>query len=150
MPQSLVNLLVHCVFSTKDRRKLITPELAARLYPYLGGIARELKMNLLAVGGIPDHIHLLLVFPNTLAISKAIQLLKGSSSKWIHDTFPEHRLFEWQRGYGAFSIGVNDIERTVDYIRNQAKHHTVRSFEEEYLVFVKRNGIAYDEQYIFD
>ena len=150
MPQSLVNLLVHCVFSTKDRRKLITPELAERLYPYLGGIARELKMNLLAVGGMPDHTHLLLVLPNTLAISKAIQLLKGSSSKWIHDTFPEHRLFEWQRGYGAFSIGLGDIERTVAYIRNQAEHHSKRSFEEEYVSFVERNGVDYDERYIFD
>jgi REP element-mobilizing transposase RayT len=150
MPQSLVNLLVHCVFSTKDRRKLISPELATRLYPYFGGIARELKMNLLAVGGMPDHVHLLFTLPSTLAISKAIQLLKGSSSKWIHDTFPEHQLFEWQRGYGAFSIGTNDIERTVAYIKNQSEHHQVRSFEQEYLLFVDRNEVAYDERYLFD
>ena len=142
--------MLHCVFSTKERRKQITPELAERLYPYFGGIARENKASLVAVGGMPDHVHLLISLPTTLSISKAMQLIKGSSSKWIHDTFPEHRFFEWQRGYGAFSIGVSDIERTVNYINNQAFHPENRTFEEEYIAFVKRNGIEYDERYIFD
>ena len=109
MPQSLINQMLHCVFSTKERRKLITPELAERLYPYFGGIARENKIKLLAVGGMPDHVHLLISMPSTISIAKAMQLLKGSSSKWIHETFPEHHLFEWQRGYGAFSIGISDL-----------------------------------------
>lgn len=150
MPQSLVNQMLHCVFSTKERCKIITPELSERLYPYFGGIARENKIKLLAVGGMPDHIHLLISIPSTISVAKAMQLLKGSSSKWIRETFPEHRLFEWQRGYGAFSIGVSDFERTLRYIKNQAKHHKHRNFEEEYLAFVRKNGLEYDERYVFD
>ncbi len=102
---SFTSCLMHCVFSTKERRKLITPELQDRLWPYLGGIAREHKMKLLAAGGVEDHVHALLSIPSTLSIAKAIQLLKGNSSKWIHETFPDQRLFGWQEGYGAFSIG---------------------------------------------
>lgn len=107
-------------------------------------------MKLLAVGGMPDHIHLLLSLPKTLAISKALQLIKGGSSKWVHDTFPEHREFNWQQGYGAFSIGVNDIERTKDYIENQAEHHKQRDFKQEFLIFLKRNEVEYEESYLFD
>lgn len=142
--------MLHCVFSTKERRKIITSELASRLYPYFGGIVRENKIKLLATGGMPDHVHLLISMPSTISIAKAMQLLKGNSSKWIHETFPEHRSFEWQRGYGAFSIGVADFERTVRYIKNQQKHHEQRNFEEEYLAFVRKNGLEYDERYVFD
>jgi REP element-mobilizing transposase RayT len=142
--------LYHCVFSTKERRRLITPELAARLYPYIGGIARENKMKLLTAGGITDHIHLLLSLPSTLSISKAMQLIKGGSSKWIHDTFLEHRLFEWQQGYGSFTIGIGDVDRTVIYIQNQAEHHKKIDFKTEFLEFLKRHGIDYDERHVFD
>jgi putative transposase len=99
---SFVSCLVHCVFSTKERRRLITADLQPRLYPYLGGIARENKMKALAIGGVEDHTHLLLSIPSTMSIAKSVQLLKGNSSKWIHETFPEQRMFEWQEGYGAF------------------------------------------------
>ena len=100
---SFVSCLMHCVFSTKERRNLITPQLQERLYPYLGGIARENKMKALAIGGVEDHVHVLLSLPSTLSIAKAVQLLKGNSSKWIHQTSANQRLFEWQVGYGAFS-----------------------------------------------
>ena len=91
---SFVSCLMHCVFSTKERRKLITMDLQDRLYPYLGGIARENKMKALAIGGVEDHVHALVSIPSTMPIAKAVQLLKGNSSKWIHDTFPNRRLFE--------------------------------------------------------
>ena len=94
MAHTFVNQLLHCVFSTKERRPLITPDLQNRLYPYIGGIARENKMKLMAIGGVVDHIHLLVSLPSTLSIAKAMQLVKGGSSKWIHDSFAEHRLFE--------------------------------------------------------
>jgi REP element-mobilizing transposase RayT len=84
---------MHCVFSTKERRNLITPELQERLYPYLGGIARENKMKALSIGGVEDHVHALLSIPSTLSIAKAMQLLKGNSSKWIHESFSNQRLF---------------------------------------------------------
>ena len=150
MPQSLVNQILHIVFSTKARTKLITPDLADRLYPYLGGIARKHNCRLLAVGGMPDHVHLLLSIAATLQLSKVVQLLKGNSSKWIRETFPEHHRFEWQRGYGAFSIGVGDFDRTVQYIHNQPRHHQNRSFEDEYLAFVTKNSVPFDERYVFD
>ena len=150
MPQSLVNQLLHCVFSTKERRKWISPEVTSRLYPYFGGIARKNKMKLIAVGGMEDHVHLLVSMSSTISVSKAMQLLKGNSSKWIHETFPEMKVFEWQRGYGAFSIGVSDLERTVSYIENQAQHHSKRSFEDEYIAFVNKNALEYDEKYVFD
>jgi REP element-mobilizing transposase RayT len=149
MANSFIFSYYHCVFSTKDRRNLITPNLQIRLFPYIGGIAREHKIHLHAVGGMPDHIHLLMSLPSTISVAKALQLIKGGSSKWIHETLPEHKDFAWQKGYGAFSVGISDIERTRIYIENQQKHHVRRDFKEEFLVFLKRNGIEYDERYVF-
>jgi putative transposase len=88
--------------------------------------------------------------PSTISISKAMQLIKGGSSKWIHEEFPENRLFEWQKGYGAFSIGIGDIERTINYINNQAEHHGKMDFKVEFLAFLKKHEIEYDERFIFD
>jgi putative transposase len=150
MSHTFINSLHHCVFSTKERRSLITPELQRRLFQYMGGIMRENKIKLLAAGGISDHVHLLISMPATISISKAMQLMKGGSSKWIHETFAEHRLFEWQEGYGAFSIGVGDVERTINYINNQAEHHGKMDFKTEFRAFLKKHEIKYDERYIFD
>lgn len=136
---------LHCVWSTKERRRIITPDLQQRLWPYLGGIARANKMTAIEIGGVEDHVHILLALSSTLSISKAVQLLKGNSSKWIHETFPEYHAFEWQEGYGAFSIGVSGIETTVDYIRRQAEHHRQRSFKEELVEFLKKHNQSYDE-----
>ncbi len=116
----------------------------------MGGIARENKMKLISAGGVEDHVHLLLSMPKTVDISKAMQLIKGGSSKWVHDTFSEHRMFEWQEGYGAFSIGVNDKERTIDYINRQAEHHKRRDFKTEFLIFLDKNEVEYDKKYVFD
>jgi putative transposase len=142
---SFTSCLVHCVFSTKERRRLITPVLQERLWPYLGGIARAHKMKMLAVDGVEDHVHSLLSIPATLPIAKAVQLLKGNSSKWIHETFPDQRLFGWQEGYGAFSIGVSGVEETMAYIRNQKEHHRSRSFKEELIAFLDKHGIEYED-----
>lgn len=150
MSHTFINSLHHCVFSTKERRPLITPELQPRLFQYMGGIARENKIKLLAAGGVADHVHILISMPSTISISKAIQPIKGCSSKWIHETFLEHRSFEWQEGYGAFSIGIGDVERTVNYINNQAGHHGKMDFKAEFHAFLKKHGIEYDERYIFD
>jgi REP element-mobilizing transposase RayT len=136
---------VHCVFSTKERRRLITPALQERLLPYLGGIARAHKMKMLAVDGVEDHVHALLSIPATLPIAKAVQLLKDNSSKWIHETFPDQRLFGWQEGYGAFSIGVSGVDETIAYIRNQKEHHRSRSFKEELIAFLDKHGIEYED-----
>jgi len=150
MAHSYVSQLMHCVFSTKERRRIITPELQSRLLPYMGGIARENKMKLLHSGGVDDHVHLLLSLPKTMSISKGIQLIKGGSSKWVHDTFPEHRWFEWQEGYGAFSISVSEKERTMRYIDNQPEHHKNMDFKTEFLSFLDAHEMEYDIRHVFD
>jgi putative transposase len=150
MSHSYVSQLMHCVFSTKERRPLITPHLQERLFPYIGGIARKNMMKLITAGGVEDHIHLLLSLPKTLDIAHAMQLIKGGSSKWIHDEFTEHRMFAWQEGYGAFSIGIGEVERTVKYINNQAVHHKRKDFETEFISFLDKHHIEYDERYVFD
>jgi REP element-mobilizing transposase RayT len=146
---SYVSSYFHCVFSTKERRRLITPELRDRLWPFLGGIARQNKMKAIEVGGIEDHIHILLSLPSTMAISKALQLIKGGSSKWIHETFPEQRLFAWQEEYGAFSVSVSQLDKTIEYIKGQAEHHRKMTFQEEFLVLLKKHRIEYDERYLW-
>ena len=129
---------------------MITPDLQSRLLPYMGGIARDNKMRLVHAGGVDDHVHLLLSLSKTLSISKGIQLIKGGSSKWVHDTFPEHRFFEWQEGYGAFSISISEKLRTIRYIDNQPEHHKKIDFKTEYLSFLDANEIEYDIRHVFD
>ena|SRR2546428_3657288 len=140
---------MHCVFSTKERRRSITKDLQKRLWPYIGGIAREHKMKALAVDGTDDHAHILLSLPATITIAKAVQLIKGGSSKWIHETFPTSRHFAWQEGYGAFSISISHVTQTITYIKNQEKHHQKKSFQEEFLEFLKKHKIPYDERYVW-
>jgi len=149
MGHSYTSCLYHCVFSTKDRRRMIDNELAEKLWPYIGGIARENGMTALRVGGVEDHIHILLSLPSTIPISKAMQIIKAVSSKWIHETFPHHRNFSWQEGYGAFSIGVSQVETTIEYINNQQKHHEQFSYEGEFVAILKKHGIEYDERYVW-
>jgi REP element-mobilizing transposase RayT len=150
MAHSFVSALFHCVFSVKGRRRLITPDLQERLWPYMGGIARENGMTAMTIGGVEDHVHLLLAVPSTVSIAKAIQLIKGRSSKWVHETFPQHQYFSWQEGYGAFSIGISQVDRTVAYIRSQAEHHRKKTFQEEFREILKKHGVEYDERYIWD
>ena len=106
-------------------------------------------MVALGVGGVEDHFHILLSLPSTMAPAKAMQLIKGGSSKWIHETFPKFRSFEWQEGHGAFSISFTGIESTLKYINSQKEHHKVTDFKTEFLVFLKKHKIEYDERYIW-
>ena len=140
----------HYVFSTKERRPRITPALQERLWPFLGGIARKNKITAIQIGGVEDHVHLLLSLPATVPIAKALQLIKGGSSKWVHETFPEHRLFGWQVKYGAFSVSVSQLDKTIQYIQTQTEHHQKMTFQEEFLALLKKHGIAYDERYLWE
>jgi REP element-mobilizing transposase RayT len=128
----------------------LTPEIQTRLWPYLGGIARASKTPALAVGGVADHVHILLSLPATLTISKAIQLLKGNSSKWLHEGFPELRSFSWQEGYGAFTIGMSGVSETKNYIGTQFEHHRKKTFQEEFRSFLDKHGLPYDETILWD
>jgi len=149
MPHSYVSNLMHCIFITKDRMPLINAELESRLWPYMGGIAREHKMRALAIGGTPDHVHTLLSLPATMDVAKAVQLIKGGSSKWVHDTFAQYPKFAWQDGYGAFSASASQADKTIAYISEQKEHHRKRTFEEEFIEFLDKHGVEIDRRYIF-
>ena len=136
---------MHCVWCTRNREALLIPSVRERLWPYLGGIAREHEMKALAVGGVADHVHVLLSLPSKISTAKAIQLLKGNSSKWLSETFPELRSFSWQEGYGAFSIGVSGVDATKRYILSQEEHHRTRSFRDELRMMLKKHGMTFDE-----
>jgi putative transposase len=116
----------------------------------MGGIARQNDFKSLAIGGVEDHVHLLLSLPATIPISKAMQLIKGGSSKWIHETFPNQRLFAWQKKYGAFSVSVSQLDTVTNYINNQPEHHRTKSFQEEFLEFLKKHRIEFDERYLWE
>ena len=148
MAHSYISCYIHYVFSTKYRMKIITPKMEARLWPYMCGIARNHSMKALAIGGIEDHIHMLVSLPSTISIAKAIQKIKGISSKWVHETFPDLHDFNWQEGYGAFSVGMRNIDKTVAYIENQKNHHNKKTFKEEFCVFLNAHEMEYDENFI--
>jgi putative transposase len=147
MANTYLTCYVHCVFSTKERHQQITDDVRERLWAYAGGIARDNGMKALAVGGTADHLHVLLSLPATMPVAKAVQLIKGGSSKWIHDTFPVHALFAWQEGYGAFSVSQSRMADTIAYINNQAAHHGKQSFQDEFRALLTKHGIEFDERY---
>ncbi len=149
MANTYINILIHTVFSTKNRESWLSSSLRERLYPYMCGIARENGLKVLCIGGTDNHIHILLSLDSTTSIAQAMQLIKGGSSKWVHETFPELRLFSWQEGYGAFSIGISNVDETKKYIENQEKHHSKESFRDEYLKFLRKNNIDFDEKYLW-
>jgi REP element-mobilizing transposase RayT len=147
---SYVSSCYHCVFSTKERRPLIQRSLQERLWPFLGGIARQNDVTALEIGGVADHVHLLLALPSTLSVAKAMQLIKGGSSKWVHETFRQNWAFNWQAKYGAFSVSVSLLDRTIQYIKKQEEHHRRMTFQEEFLALLKKHRLAYDERYLWD
>ena len=147
---SYVSSYFHCVFSTKERRPFIQPELQERLWSFLGGIARSNKMKAVEIGGMPDHVHIVLSLPSTLSISKAMQLIKGVSSKWVYDTFPEQWRFQWQVKYGAFGASVSQLDKIIEYVKGQVEHHRKMTFQEEFIALLKRHRIEYDERYLWE
>jgi putative transposase len=149
MANTYCSVTVHLVFGTKNREPFITAEIEDRVWAYLGGIAAQNRLRPLCVGGVSDHIHMLMSLPPTISLGKAVQIIKGRSSKWIHEAFPQRREFAWQRGYGAFSVSASQISRTIDYIRNQPHHHRIKGFQEEYLTFLNKYGVEIDERYLW-
>ena len=141
MSHTYASLLVHCVFSTKERKPLIDKEMQSRLWSFMGGIVRSNKFKALAIGGIRDHVHALLSLPASMAVAKAVQLIKGGSSKWINDQLPR-RSFAWQEAYGAFTVGISQVKDTIRYIQNQEQHHAKMDFDQEFKIFLKRHGIT--------
>jgi REP element-mobilizing transposase RayT len=138
---------LHAVFSTKRRMRLITPDMKERLWQYMTGIAENIDLVTVAVGGMDDHLHMLFHLPPTLALCDALRLLKTNSSSWMS----EHKHgFSWQEGYGAFAVSASNVPKVVKYIHDQEIHHRKMSFEDEYLGLLKKHGIDFDPRFVFD
>ncbi len=149
MASTLTNLLYHLVFSTKGRVPLINGEIQAPLYDYMGGIIRNQGGKAIEIGGMPDHVHCLARFPARKAVSDMLRALKSDSSGWVNRERPGDRL-AWQNGYGAFTVNHSQVGKVRKYIQTQEKHHRERSFEMELLALLKKHGVEYDEQYLWD
>ncbi len=140
----------HFIWSTKERKNLILPKIQQSLYSYMGGIIRKNKGSLLEIGGIANHVHLLVEISNLDIYTALIRSTKASSSSWIKKEFIECRDFAWQDGYGSFSVSSSLIDRVREYIKNQEQHHQTQSYEEEYIKFLDVNKVKYDRRYVFD
>ena len=148
MGHTYTALQYHIVFGTKDRLPSIQPKLQSRLYEYIGGIVRGENGMLIAIGGMPDHIHLLVTLHSTTCLADMLRRIKANSSKWVHENVPEMKTFAWQAGYAAFTVSRSVLGDVEAYIHNQQTHHATLSFEDEFVAFLERHGIEYDERYV--
>ena len=150
MPQSLVKILIHAVFSTKNRVNLIAPEIENDLFGYMNGIVENNKSKLILANGTTNHVHLLISLGKTLSISELLGDIKRDSSVWIKKQDSQFLKFHWQEGYGAFSVGQTQVNEVMKYIANQKEHHQEKSFENEMRGFYRKYEIEFDEQYVWD
>jgi putative transposase len=150
MPQSFASLHYHLIFSTKNRETVLSEDFSPRLFEYIGGILRNAKCSLLAAGGRPDHVHLLVSLGKERSVAEALHLIKANSSKWVHETFPDRKAFAWQTGYGAFAVSYSGLDEVRRYIARQEEHHRVKTFQEEFIEFLKRHELEFDERYLWD
>src|SRR5262245_48604437 len=148
MANTYTSLNYHLIFSTKNRKPWLVEAVRERLWSYLGGIARENGIKALEIGGVADHVHILVSVPASMALSKAAQLIKGGSSHWIKESFPNLAEFAWQDGYGAFTVSESQLGTVRDYISRQSEHHRTKTFAEEYEAFLERHHIEFDERYL--
>ncbi|HVZ93211.1 MAG TPA: IS200/IS605 family transposase [Phycisphaerales bacterium] len=150
MPSTWSQLLFHFVFSTKQREPFIDPQLQPRLYDYIGGTIRGERGTLLAIGGAPDHLHLLVRWRTDAAVSELMRRVKGNSSLWVHETFPDRHHFAWQEGYAVFSVSKSQVSSVKQYIDSQEEHHRERDFKSELLALLRAHDVEFDERYVFD
>jgi putative transposase len=147
MSHTYTNLITHNVFSTKDRAELINDEIKPELHAYLGGLVKELKGKPIKINGMSDHVHILAGLPPTVSTSEALRFIKANSSKWVSEKFK--RPFEWQKGYGAFSVSRSGMDVVVNYIENQVEHHQKRDFREEFKAFLRKYEVDFDENFLW-
>ena len=150
MPQSLSLVIIHVIFSTKERRPCLDPDTRPKLHAYLAAVARNAECEAYRVGGVADHVHLALRLARTLALADLVETLKTSSSKWLKTQSPGLAVFSWQRGYGCFSVGPTGLDALCEYIDGQEKHHEARTFQDEFRMFLKKYGVEHDEAYVWD
>jgi putative transposase len=150
MPQSLSKVYVHITFSTKHRKETIDQTIEARLHDYLGGIAKGLECNPVQIGGDKDHVHVLCLLSRKVAQMTLLEEIKKRSSKWIKTIDERYSNFYWQDGYGIFSVNPAEVDKVIEYIKNQKEHHQKVSFQNEYRAFLKEYDVEYDERYVWD
>lgn len=151
MPQSLSQIYLHLVFSTKNHQRFIDDDIRAELYAYMAAVLNdECKSPARIIGGVEDHAHILLQLARTSTVAHVVEMVKKRSSKWIKTKGTKYKTFQWQAGYGVFSVSVSAVERVVHYIENQKEHHAEVSFKDEYRKFLDDQGIEYDEEYVWD
>ena len=150
MPQSLSKVIVHLIFSTKDREPWLDADVRPHMHAYLATLCRNIGGEAFRVGGVADHVHIVTTLPRTLSQAELIEGLKTSSSKWIKGLAPKFGHFYWQRGYGAFSVCPSQLEAVLEYVANQQEHHCTRSFQEEYREFLRKHRVDFDERYVWD
>ncbi len=149
MASTLTNLVYHIIFSTKNRKPMLIPELQEELYHYIGGIVKGEGGLLLQIGGMPDHVHLAIKLKPVHSLSEVMQKVKGNSSKWINEQKRLTNKFSWQSGYGAFTVSESQIPTVIQYIKNQETHHEVLSFQDEFIRILERHQVEYDAQYLW-
>ena len=138
--------LIHCVFSTKERRSLIPETLAPMLFKYLNGIGSNIHVPVIEAGGTPNHVHMLIALPASITLAKVMQTFKANSSRWIG----EHGInFAWQNGYAAFSVSASNRDAVREYIAHQPEHHQKHSFEDEFVALLRKSGVSYDPKFVF-
>jgi putative transposase len=150
MAQSLSKVILHIVFSTKDREPWLDSPIRARMHAYLATICRDLGAEAFRVGGTVDHVHIVGTLPRTLSQAQMIEGIKKPSSKWIKGLEVRYRGFFWQRGYGAFSVSISQLEAVLEYVQRQNEHHRIHTFQEEYRELLGRHNIEFDERYVWD
>jgi REP element-mobilizing transposase RayT len=143
-------LLYHTVFSTKNRQLSISQDIEPRLHEYMGGIVRPMDGVAMRIGGVRDHVHMLVRLGTDKAVAELLRTVKSRSSKWVHDTYPAFRDFGWQEGYGAFTVSHSQAPTVDRYIANQKSHHCGRAFDAEYLELLRAHAIEFDPQYVCD
>ena len=148
MPQSLSRILVHLVFSTKNREPLLVPEFRPRAFEYLGGALNNIHCPVIKVGGVADHVHMLFVLGRSMSVSEVVEEVKKQSSKWAKEHLGPG--FYWQNGYGAFSVSASNVEAVKAYIENQEHHHRAQTFQDEFRELLRRHEIEWDERYVWD
>lgn len=149
MGSSYTQLLFHVVFSTKERQSLITPQLQEELYKYIEGIVRGEGGSLVEIGGIHDHVHLAVRLKADMSLADIVRRIKANSSKWVNERPDQKIRFQWQEGYGAFTVSQSQLDKLLQYIRTQEEHHRKKTFQEELVEFLRKQKIDYREEYLW-
>jgi len=150
MPQSLSQVILHIVFSTKHREPWIDGEIRPRLHAYLATVGRDNGSIVYRVGGVADHVHIVATLPRTMTQADLLEEIKKHSSRWAKGIAPQYAGFTWQRGYGAFSVGHRELDAVIHYVDNQEEHHQHATFQEEYRRVLAHHDVEFDERYVWD